>query len=815
MNETQEKSEVEETGAEGKIGYWLKWIRAAKDCKERKRHAEDAQAAYDEYELAGRGKDGSGVERVYPIYAESCWTLEPAFFAQNPKIIAKRKYGTEDGIALTMSLIAERLGQHLVDTSNFGDAIEAAVQDYIHASKATVQVVYSAEADVRRVPLTPEPPESPERYYSAPGVEYSGEVRQDEEGYFAEEPAIDEASQAISVVPVLYDEILHTPEAKTEADITEKAFKFCLDYETAEEKFNTGPGGESLNRTLPYVMGKEKDEDGEDYDGDDTKSEKTRQLYGWEIWCKKSKKVYWVCEGYKDDFLVEPQPDPYGLEGFFPTPDFIIKNKRRKNMFPVPTWRYLEPTANQLHRLYERIFVLIGCVERKALVYGASPELIGALNSLTSGQFIAVGQAADILNQGGINKMIEWVDVQSLVQAISECLQLEQAFSERFSVAFGIPDILKGISDPAETAEAQGIKSDAGHNRFKKDKKKILELARAAAEMALDLALKVFSDEKIAKICGYEFLEAGDPGTPPTPPSEENPQGDPGSPPRPSHKELFKPALDRLRNDADRIVTIDFETDSTNFRDEQREMERSQMISNTVLQGLSTIGQIQNPEFVNTALSLLLATIDSMGGSSKSENMIKMAVSDLEKRKKQPPPPPPPDVDMLKLELAKKQQELDTQIIGRELQQRDLEIQIKQMTAQASVQAEQTRSALQSQIEGMRIALQNKEAQVNEQEAISKIAVKGKELEIKTIDAERDRQLDLLKIQSEQKLAEMTLAMEQQKIDNDRLRVQQEEVLSKLRIVESLMEERRLSKDNTVNHMLGVAEALKPDAPKE
>lgn len=693
--------DVEDT-PRSKIGYWLKWVKAAK--KASKKHWEDSKAAYAEYELGqAREDDDIKPKRGFPIYWSCCKTLEPAYYSRDPKIISKRRNGIEDEMALTMSLIDQRLGQYLVETGHFSEAMRGAVADYMHGAKATVQVVYTAEKEPKRVPLqmlTAEGAE-PTYYESDPADPYTEEVMQDDEGYFYNGEQVAEDTQQLFLAPVLFDEVLHTPEAKTSAEITEIAYKFCLDYEQAEAKFNSGK-----DKTLPYKTSKVY---GEDKFSDETEEGASpgKKLEGWEIYCKHSKMTYWVCEEYKDDFLAK-EPDPLGLKDFFPSPAFILQNKSRKSLYPTPTWVYLEATANQLHNLYERIFKLIKSIRRRALVYGASPELIQALNSLGDNEFIAAPQISDILDKGGIQNLIHYVPVQELVAAINEAMTLEEHFKNNFYEFFHVPDILRGTSDPAETASAQEIKSDAAHDSFKFDKKQITDLARNAAEMMVDLAYKVFSDEKIARIVGYEYLERGDPGQPPSP---ENPEG---IPPTPGHYERFPEALARLRNDTERLCRIDFETDSTSFRDEAKETAKQQMISNTVLQGLAAIGGMQNPQFTGIALKLLLSVLESMGGSTQSEDMIKSAVADLEKARNAPPPPPPPDYESMKIQLKTQEVQMQGQVKMRELDQKEYKMMLDEREAQFRQQLEAYAQSADQQIQSMLAGLEAQRVQIEE-----------------------------------------------------------------------------------------------------
>lgn len=718
-------AKVQTENKRAKIGFWLKWLKSAK--KAAKPHWKHTEAAYKEYELAQSSDDGANNLRGYPLYWAACQTLEPAYYSLTPKIISKRKYGIENDLALTMALIAERLGQFLVDNGNFDEAMCAARADFIHAAKATTQVVYTAEMEPSRQPLQVLEQNGEASYYETdPESLYNGEVLKDDAGFYYEKKVAREESQRIFLAPACYDEILHTPTAKTNAEITEIAYKFRLDKETAEKKFN--PEGD---KTLPYSSKNTDEGSGSDDDLDCL----IEELEGWECYCLESKTVYWVCEKYTDGFL-HKESDPYGLRKFYPSPGFILSNKKRKSLYTTPTYVYLEATSNQLHSLYERIFSLIDSVRRRALVFNASPELIQALNSLSGQEFIQAGEITDILEKGGIQNLVQYVPVKELVDCLAETVQLEGHFKNNFYEWFGVPDILRGISDPSETAAAQGIKSDAAHDRFKYNKKQMVDLARDSAEMLLDLGLRVLSDQKIAQICGYEYLPSG------TPAVVDQQTGQLIAPPKLNHKERFFDALAKLKNDEERLVTIDFETNSTSFRDEAKEQQKQSMLADVVLRGLSTIGGMDNLEFASVALQALLALVAAHGGSKEYEDPIKKAVSELVEKRKQPQPPPP-DIEMLKVRVAQmeaqsdaqlKAQELalegqrnqmEAQIAARELSQQDYKLQLDALKTQSETKVKEMSAMFTAQIdrallglEQQRVQIESFKAQIQAQESL-------------------------------------------------------------------------------------------------
>lgn len=728
-----------------KVGYWLKWIKSAK--KAAKRHWQDAKSAYREYRFEfDIPDDGSKkFSRGFAIYNTACQTLEPAYYGRTPRVIAKRKHGIEDEMALTMSLIAERLGQHLVDNGHFDEGMIAARDDFIQAAKATTQVIEKGQKN--RVSLTLM--EGGGYYDDATDAPYQGEPLQDEEGVYYEQ--VDDATHEVILAPCPFDEVLHTPEAKCNSEIKDMAYKFCMSKDEAIQTFG--------DRPLPFKSAKAAldEEDGEYKDEKDSK-ESEWVLEGWQIHCKETKRVYWVAEGHPE-FLKEPESDTLQLAGFFPSPPFKIINRARKSLYPTPPYVFLEGIVNQLHQLYERQFKLISSIRRRALVSNASPELIKALNSLDDQEYYAISNLQDMLEKAqGVDKLIFYVPVQELVASINETLQVRQDFENTFYQFFGVPDILRGISDPAETAEAQGIKADAAHDRFKYNKKQMVDLARESAELMLDLALKVFSDRKIAGICGYEYLERG---TPAMPPDEQNPQGTPGIP---GHYERFTEALIRLRNDTERLVTIDFETDSTSFRDEARELSRQQMIAQTLQNSLGAISSMQDPNMVRITLRATMAVLEAMGGSSQVEDQLKKIGADLEKMADAPPPPPPPDYEGMKIQIAQQKVQTDA------------------MKAQADAQVKQ-----------------------------ADIQTKMQEMMLEERDREFNRMLESAKMQTEQIIQNFQQIIDAQRLKLEQALVQIEQFKSEVQARETIMEEKRLALET----MLEARNGSQPQEPRE
>lgn len=687
---TTDYAENQEEKQDAKVSadYWRRWLKASKAAA--KQHFKDARIAWDEYEKKEleQGADGwvsseqSRSKRTYPLYWSACKTIEPAFYSRTPKVSTKRRLGVDSPAAVLASQSIERLADFLVDQTNFDEALLAAVQDFIHADKTTVQISYDAEFEEQeqRIQLQPA---NDATFVTEDGQLFEDEVFQDEQGFFGIQIIEVPVKQEIHLMPLPYDSVIHTPDARYESEIKEKAYEFCLSKEEAEKRF-----GKDICKLVKWHNNK-----GEEYDEHDTEAQAPgKYIKGWEIYDKKTLKVHWVSEQYHE-FILDSKDDPYGLHSFFPSPTFQIGSKPRATMYPTPAYLQVKEHLDNIHSLTARVFKLSDSIRRRAIVDGGDDDLIAALNSLEDAEFIASSNLTNLLEKGGLEGSIYWIPVQELVQALSELLNLKETFNNEFYDLFGVPDILRGSSDPIETATAQTIKERSAHDRFKYMKKQIAVLASDAIQMMVDLALGTFTAEKIAEIVGVQYMDQAD-------------------------QALWPEAYQILTNDETRLIQIDIDTDALTFIDEQVRANQMNQTVGTVMSGLQTVSEMLkdggDPAMGAVGLKAVLLSLDVLSPGKEFQQGIRhVAESMLEQLENPPPPaPPPPDYEGMKLEIQNQKLMLD-------MQKMQMENQTKQLDLQITTQLESQKQLAQQELDAAKLRLQA-ESQMFEQEAESR-----------------------------------------------------------------------------------------------
>lgn len=786
MSQSQEVIEGEGKKATRSAKSWLRFIKSAQKNRNRKRHIDDAKAAWAEYELSGdRPELGAGPNKGFPIYWSSSKGFEPELLSRKPNVVIKKTFELQDqGVATTAELLYERLAKYHLEHGDFMDGMEAARGDFIHADKAAPQVIYESKTRTKKVRLS----QGAEGLYTDEGELWEGEAFEDSEGAYHESKELEVYDQKVYLAALPYDEVLHTPNAKSWRDIKELAIKFCLSKDEVKSRFKLT---EEEFAALPW--GKRK-EDEDEAKQSVTEDEFKEYLEGWECYDLASREVCWICEGYAKELDCKSDDEWYGLRNFFPVPKFAIGNRPSKHLFPTPPYVHLEPLIKELHSLTERKFKLIDGLRRRAIVNESIPGLLRALNSARDNDFIGVAELDSIVEKGGLESHVLFLPVRELADCLREILELTQVFKDLFYELYGYPDILRGEGDPVETATSVKVKHSGAQNRFKYIKSQFAELGREALEMMCDLSLRVFTDEKLGQVLGIEHLE-------------------------PMHQENFGAAIELLRNDEDRAIRLEFETDSTSFLDEQYDNQMRFQVADTLINGVEKIAQLASQPVtqgsVSMAMKSLLTVLAGFKGGKDFENDLKAWGNKLIEDMSAPPPDPGPDIEQMKLDLIAQKQQFEAQVKQRELEQEDYRIQLtaqKQSSDQAletyKAQTEQRIADIMAMVEQSRVNIESYKAQVQdakrqgeEQKAVADIQQQRAELEVTVAKSTTELQLEREKLETERRINDLYAALEAQRIAND-------EWQAKFSLMEKLMEERRLTEEVRQNAIAQQMQAL-------
>lgn len=618
------------------------WDRIEEAKRQAKSWYADTKASIEEASKGEKqnSRTGRTEKKGFPIWWASIRTVQPALYSRTPNPISRAMLtDIEDAAADLASICHERIANQLIEACPFDRVMGYTRDMYLHSGRTAPRVVYDAK-------FTKEIEQ--EKIYVQPTNEQplDGNVQyqQDEQGiFYIQEKEVEKLeTDSVFPQPLHYTDMLHSPNARWEEEIDWKAYKALMSKHDVAARF-----GEEIAGVLQYTYNNDKD------DKKSSKNKSTDYCCIWEYWNKKDKKVYWLCESYKENFL-DIKDDPYQLVGFFPSPPMMIGTTDYDNLYPVPDFVQVEPLIKQLNGSFDRYRRLLLSLKRKGIYDQKFEELKKLGQDGEETEFIGIKNFRQLIQEGGLDNLIHFFPVKEFSEAVIEVANSMQDLEQKFYDLYGIPDILRGVSDPRETAEAQQQKGRFISLRFSAIQKDFQKLARDTIELMCDLALKFYDDQKLADICGYRFMT-------------------------PEQQALFPEVLQILRNDQQRQLRIDIETDSTITMNEQAESERRKYLADVINMGIPGLA---NPEMSQAGKLVIAEALNYYVRGLSNGKQVQASLSAAIKELKEPPPPPeppPPDPMMQKIQI-------DAQLKTQELQQdgqiRQAELQLKGQTLQ-------------------------------------------------------------------------------------------------------------------------------------
>lgn len=610
----------------------------------------DSQQSVDEF--LGEASVYEGANKTskkrskYPIWWSSIKTVQPALYSRTPNTVANALISdAEDAVARLASTCLEHLAKSLMQSVPFDRVMYYARDMYLHSGRTAPRVCFKATFLKEIIQ---------EKVYVNPDIQPldgNTQYQQDEQGIYTiverEEETLDTTS--VNLEPMNFKDVLHNPSARHQEEVDWMAFKSLMDKEDATERF--GEKAEFLKYNYSSTTDEQKEAG---------KNKVDELACIWEIWDKRKKRVYWFSQEYKVDFL-DVKDDPYGLVGFFPMPAFMLGTVGGDSLYPIPDYIQLEPLINQLNGMFSRYRSLIIALKRKGVFDSNVTELGALADSTSEAEYIGIKNFADLIRDGdGLNRLVAHFPTNEFSTAIVELSNVIQDFEQKFYEQYGIPDILRGTSDPRETAAAQQQKGRFVSLRFSAIQREFQRIARDSIELMLDLALKLFPEQKLADMMGFAYFK------------EEEQQ-------------LLPQVLELLRNDSQRQMRIDIETDSTITMNEQAEAEQRNTLAQTLFDGLNSMKGLtqENPALLPVVGETILYVIKGLRNGKQVEGTL----SGVIKKMLEPPPPaepPPPDPALQKVQLDAQKMQLDAQARVQEMQQ---DGQIKQADLQLRGQA--------------------------------------------------------------------------------------------------------------------------------
>lgn len=431
-----------------------------------------------------------------------------------------------------------------------------------------------------------------------------------------------------------------------------------------------------------------------------------------EYWDKRKKQVVWIADGYHSSAL-DIKDDPLRLPDFFPCPRPLLANTTTSKLVPVPDFIQYQDQANQIDDLSARIGKLEDALVAKGAYPAAEKDTLTKLVNAQETVLVPVDDWALFGTKAGGpagNGFIIWWPIDQIAKVLTQLYAAREMAKQSLYEVTGLSDIMRGASQPHETATAQTLKSQYGTIRVQDSQKDVARFARDLFRLLAVVMSEHFAPQTLSQITGLPEL--------PPPPQFQPLPPDPAmmqeamqqqaalqqsyEAAKGAAEQQFAQAAALLDHDLMRGYRVDIESDSTIAPDEAAEKAAR-------IEFLTSIGQLitnatpllqampSSAEFVGAALQF------ASRGFRTARPLADTIDRFVESIKNQPPPQPEADPAAAQmaevdgnLQIAQKQAETGMQI---EVMKAQSAVEIKRAEFAADIEMEQQKTMAKIELE--------------------------------------------------------------------------------------------------------------------
>ncbi len=637
--------------------------------------------------------------------------LRPSIYNSRPNPDVRRRFRDADPVGKAVSEVLERSLQVFLDGDEYDDAVKNDVLDGLLCGRGVSRIRYvpkistSEQADVE----DEDEDSASETEASADEPASSQEADRaeaEEDTESTDLPDEEVESETVEIVHTDWKDFRHGY-GRTWVEVPWVGFRHKLTRVEAEEKFGEDhPGLAKVEFTVPV---------GDEYKkpGDQVgETEKVAEF--WEVWDKVGGQVFFVHESAEG--LLYPQDNadgepPLDFDGFFPCPRPLMIVENTGSLLPTPPFRLYENEASQLDQITGRIDKIVKGCRLRGIYDAKMPEMKDLLSS-DDNEMIPI-QNAQQWKDGGLDAAVSWFPVEQAAKVLEGLYDARDRQKAIIDELTGIADIMRGATDPNETASAQELKSTYGSIRLQRMQKEVQRYACDLLRLTAAAMCQKFSPQTFEEMTELKFPTAQQkqimqmlfqrqqamqppapqmPPQPGQPPQAAQPAPAPAGPPiDPAMLKVpsWDDILQLMHSPKLRQFKVDIETDSTIAGTLSSDMHGLSEVLTAISQAMQELAPMvsQGVLPVDAAKEVILTVI--------RRARMGMAVEDAFDKLQPPKPQPTPhDTEMAKVQAQGQAQAQVAQVKAQ------AEAQQHQVEQQATMQAE----AMKERLEEQRIA---------------------------------------------------------------------------------------------------------------
>lgn len=255
------------------------------------------------------------------------------------------------------------------------------------------------------------------------------------------------------------------------------------------------------------------------------------------IWDKKDNRIIYLSKEVKDEFL-RVDDDVLKIAGFYPFPKPVFATLANDGLIPVPDYSEIKCQLDELDGVNNRMRLTMQALKVSGAYDGSFPELANLLDKDVT--LIQVSDFDKIREKGGIEGFVGFMPIGQYIDALAALAERRAQLIQAIYEITGVSDIMRGNSDPSETATAVTKKTNFGTLRNQDRQNDFQRYLTDVLKIKAEIICEMWTPELLAQYA--------EPETP---------------------QEVLMAAIELLKTDKIRNLTLGIETDTSFMQDEQ------------------------------------------------------------------------------------------------------------------------------------------------------------------------------------------------------------------------------------------------------
>lgn len=457
--------------AASRRGPYKRWSKRVKDITKR----------YRDEDIYGADSDDIGLRRNarFNILWSNIQTLGPSIYARPPQAIAERRYLDRDVIGRAASVVLQRSLEFQIDEGKFDHAMKQARTDYLIGAWGDAWQFYEP---------TMKPAEMMDGQQDAVADDEGGAL-----GVLTEnQPSEDLEWESVSVEYVHWSDQLVTA-CRFWSEVTWRAKRAFLTKKRLAKLC-----GDAIAKNVPLGGAK----DSRDRVGQEIAQTRNKAEV-WQIWDFENLQIVYICEAYKDGPL-KVVKDPLKLKSFWPAVRPLLGTTTNDSIWPIPDYTIYRDQAAELDNLTARIAALVRAIKAVGVCDGSIPELQRLLKEGHENTLIPVKNWAKLSQKGGLDGSISMIPMKDLADTLMRLYEARSQVKADLYEVTGISDILRGNTNPNETASAQNLKGQYADVRLRDRRDEFNRFVLDHLKLMAEIISQHFSERTLYEMSGFK-----------------------------------------------------------------------------------------------------------------------------------------------------------------------------------------------------------------------------------------------------------------------------------------------------------------------